>query len=176
MNFIDWLPVTARNRVALGLAGLALVVFVTWNLLPMYERADEPPVGMIMETVWPSVISPANYLDVLKSPDIDGFINISASVALLQSGLVTLLAIPCWKLLHGSAYVRLPLAIANLLGGSVVVWGVIESEWDDAPPFVLLALGLIALGMFTISAALFTFKNELALREARSHGMRCGAE
>lgn len=169
MNFTDWLPITARNRVALALAGLALVVFVTWNLLPMYESAHEPPVGIIMQTVWPSVTSPSNYLNVLRSPDIDGFINIAASVALLQSGLVTLLAIPCWKLLHGSAYVRLPLAVANLLGGSVVVWGVIESASDDPPPFVLLALGLIALGMFTISAALFTFKNELALREQSNH-------
>jgi hypothetical protein len=49
---------------------------------------------------------------------------------------------------------------------------VIESSSDNPPPFVLLALALIAFGMFTISAALFTFKNELALREARSHGMQ----
>jgi len=32
-----WLPLTARNRVALGLAALALVMFVMWNCLPHYD-------------------------------------------------------------------------------------------------------------------------------------------
>lgn len=175
MTFKEWLPITARNRFALGLAVLSLVMFVTWNCLPNYFYGGNEPAGMMASFVWPQVLSPYHYMRVLKSPDTNGFVEIAAYVTLVQSGLVTLAAIPFWKLLHASAFVRLPLAFVNLTGGAIVVWFVIQYDPDDAVPYVFAILSLIALNMFALSAALFTFKNELALREERGRP-QAGAE
>jgi hypothetical protein len=168
MSFKEWLPFTKRNRVALALAFLALVMFATWNCFPYYAWEDEAPEGLVMMVVWPETFSPDNYLSAFRSPDVETFLEIAAYMALVQSGVVTLFAVPFWKLLHASAFVRLPLAIANLFGGAVVVWHLLEYGLDDQTPFAVATLAGIALGMFVISAALFTFKNELALRGERS--------
>ncbi len=168
MSFLrDWLPITTRNRVALFLAFAALVIFVTWNCLPIYDFHDQPPVGIAVEIAWVEVFSPDNYLPTIKSPNIDGFLEMAAYLALMQSGVVILAAVPLWKLLHASAFVRLPLACVNLLGGAVVLWHLNEYAADDPPPFAIALLLLIALSMLAISASLFAFRNELGLREDR---------
>lgn len=163
MTFREWLPITTRNRVALGLSFAALAIFVTWNCLPYYEYMATSSEELVMTALWPEIFSPDNYLDVLKSPDIDGFLVVTASMALIQSGLIILLAVPFWKFLHGSAFIRIPVALMNMLGGTVIVWFINKDVTDDPP----LWLELIALSMFTLAAALFTFRNELALRELR---------
>ncbi len=164
MTLKEWLPITKRNQVALLLAGLAFVIFITWNCFPHYAWEGDAPEGLVMMVVWPETFSPDNYLSAFRSPDVDMFLEIAAYMALIQSGVVTLFAVPFWKILHGSAFVRLPLAIVNLLGGAVVVWHLLEYGIDDQTPFAVATLAGIALGMFVISAALFTFKNEVALR------------
>ena len=163
-----WLPITTRNRVALGLAALSLVVFVIWNCLPhyAYPAATEPD-GIVASFIWLGVLRPDHYIRVFKSPDIDGFLGIAANMALVQCALVTLAGLPFWKLLHASAFVRLPLAFVNLIGGAIVVWFFIRYDSDDPRPYFFAILSLIALNMFALSAALFVFKNELALREER---------
>ncbi|MFM2197249.1 MAG: hypothetical protein RLZZ505_681 [Verrucomicrobiota bacterium] len=167
MSFKEWLPITGRNRVALGFAALSLVMFVVWNCLPHYEYGETEPDGIVASFTWLEILWPDHYIRVFKSPDIDGFLDIAASMALIQCGLVTFVALPFWKLLHASAFVRLPLAFVNLAGGAIVVWFVIQYDPDDAVPYVFAILSLIALNMFALSASLFVFKNELALREER---------
>ncbi len=167
MSLKEWLPITTRNRVALGLAALSLVMFVVWNFLPNYEYGATEPEGIFASHIWLFVFSPDHYIRVFKSPDIDGFLVIAANMALIQCGLVTFAVLPLWKLLHASAFVRLPLAFVNLIGGAIVVWFVIQYDPDDAVPYVFAILSLITLNMFALSAALFVFKNELALREER---------
>ena len=157
---------------ALCLAALSLVIFVVWNCLPYYELEDEPSVGIVATIAWPTVFSPDSYLDVFRSPDIDGFLEITAYFAMMLSGLVILLAVPFWEMLHVSSYLRLPLAILNLIGGSVIVWHLFDSVLSDPmPPWWVLTILSMILSMFSISAAFFTFKNEMALREARTHGI-----
>lgn len=168
MKFREWLPIRGRNRFALGLAGLSLAILLSWNYLPYYEGEGEPSKERVVAVVWPETFSPDTYLSILKSPDVEGFLNLAAYIALILSTLVILLAVPFWEILHGSAYIRVPLALVNLTGGSVVLWLLLDLGIDDPTPMALETLCLIALGMFTISAALFLFKNELALREARS--------
>jgi len=170
----DWLPVTARNRMALGFAGLALVMFVIWNFLPFYEEnyksglSPSGPTyqGLVAMQVWPEMVDPDNYIMVFKSPDVDGFLSVAASVALLMNGLIVLTLVPLWKILHASIYLRLPIALVNFLGGAVVLKFSIESlikEHKDAP-FQNLTLFLIALTMLTVFLAMMIFKNELELR------------
>jgi hypothetical protein len=176
MKFINWLPITKRNRVALCLAGLSLVMFVAWNCLPYYEMNDEPSVGIVATVAWPEFFSPDNYIDVFRSPDIEGLLASTASFGIILGGLVVLLAVPLWQILHASSYIRLPLAVMNLLAGAVITWHLFDSIMDDPAPYWIITIVLMALSLFSISAAFFLFKNELALREAKSHGVRCEAE
>lgn len=166
MSFRDWLPVTKRNRVALGLAFAALVMFVVWNCLPTYHYRDSKPHGIVATSLWPQTVRPNMYIMAFKDPNIRGFLSIAACMALIQNALVTLAVLPFWRLLHASSYIRLPLAIVNLFGGGVMLW-FIQLRYGDTPPFWLTTMSLIALSMFAISAALFVFKNELAQREER---------
>ena len=168
MSFREWLPITARNRVALGLAFAGLLIFVIWNFLPYFEYGETEPNGIVAMTIWhEGVLNPHHYMMVLKSPDVEGFLSLAANMALVQCGLVSLALAPFWKHLHGSAYIRLPLAIVNLVGAGVVLWHLKELGSDDDIRGAVATLSLIALNMFALSAALFTFKNELALREER---------
>jgi ABC-type glycerol-3-phosphate transport system permease component len=162
-----WLPITVRNRVALGFAGVSLVMFLIWNFLPNYEYGETVPDGIMAMVVWPQMFDPDNYIRVIKSPDVDGYLNVAACLALIQSGLVILAILPLWKILHTSLYVRLPLALVNLVGGLVVSWFVLKYGIDDKDLFEAAAVGLIALSMLTVSAAMFIFKNELGLRNER---------
>ena len=165
MSLREWLPITTRNRVALGLAFAALVMFVVWNCLPNYEYggATEPD-GIVAMTLWPELVfSPDIYLMVFKEPNMEGFLVVASFMAMIQSALVTLAAMPFWKHLHASPYIRLPLAIVNLLGGAATLWLIIDASRHWVAPLIL-----IALNMFALSAALFVFKNELALREERA--------
>lgn len=170
----DWLPITVRNCLALGFAMLALVMFVTWNFLPFYQEdfstglsAPKPTYqGLVLMQVWPEMVDPDNYILVFKSPDVDGFLSVAASVALIMNGLIVLTLVPLWKILHASIYLRLPIALVNLLGGAVVLKYSIESlikEHNDAP-FQNLTLFLIALTMLTVFLSMLIFKNELELR------------
>ena len=169
MSFREWLPITRRNRVALLLAFAALVMFVVWNCLPYYDyHGDTEPDGIMAMTIWPDdVLSPGFYITTLKSPDVEGFLVIAAFMAIIQNALVTLAAVPFWKALHASPYIRLPLAVVNFLGGAVVLWHLHDFGYHEQPPNSIAYFLLTALSMFALSAALFTFKNELALREEK---------
>jgi hypothetical protein len=161
-----WLPITMRNRVALGFAAAALPLFVLWNCLPHYKYEYgfvTEREGSIAMALWPDIFSPDLYLMVRKDPDFQTFLLLAAFMALIQSALVTLAAMPFWKHLHASPYIRLPLAIVNLLGGAATLWLIIDASRHWVAPLILMALN-----MFALSAALFTFKNELALREEKT--------
>jgi hypothetical protein len=167
MSFRDWLPITTRNRVALGLAAAALPLFVLWNCLPHYKYeygVATAPDGIVAMTLWPEIVfSPDSYLMVFKEPNMEGFLVVASFMAMIESALVTLAAMPFWKRLHASPYIRLPLAIVNLLGGAATLWLIIDASRHWVAPLILMALN-----MFALSAALFLFKNELALREERN--------
>ena len=169
MSFKEWLPVTVRNRVALLLAFAALVMFVVWNCLPNYEYAgDTEPDGIVATSLWPEeILSPDLYVQTFKDPDMIGFLAVAACMSLILNALVTLALIPLWKFLHASPYIRVPLAFVNMLGGAVIVWHLLANASTEPQPYWLAILLLMASGMFAVSAALFVFKNELALREEK---------
>lgn len=163
----DWLPITVRNRVALGFAFAALVMFLVWNFLPNYPNGETEPDGIVAMDLWSSVFDLDNYIHVIKSPDIDGFMVIAACFSLTQSGLLVLAILPLWKILHSSLYVRLPLAVVNLAGGLLVLWLVFEDGIEGRNIIYLVAMVLLAFSMLSLSVAMFIFKNELGLRHER---------
>ncbi len=55
----------------------------------------------------------------------------AACIALILNALVTLALIPLWKILQAFAYIRVPLAAVNLLGGAVIVWHLLANASDE---------------------------------------------
>jgi hypothetical protein len=161
----NWLPITKRNRVALGFAFAALVLFLTWNLLSYNSRGEGWVAGMAAMKIWPQVFSPSSYVVVVGFLGYyDGFKIVAMMVSLILSGLTVLVILPFWKILHASTYVRLCLAIMNLGGACATLLFAMESikwsiSYQPGMIFVLMALSMLAL-----SASLFIFKNELGLR------------
>lgn len=169
----EWLPMTKRNRVALGFAFAALVIFVVWNLMPFYSYGESTPSGVAATEMWPLVFSTSVFTTVIKSPDIDDFLEIAAILALIQSGLVVLMILPFWKMFHASAVIRIPLAVVNLAGGAVlsqsILTDVLKVNRIDQV-YGMITIALIALSMYCLGAAMLIFKNELALRHEREVG------
>ncbi len=175
----NWLPITTRNRVALGFAFAALVMFVTWNFLPYYEsrftttqKTHYEFEGWVFMQVWPEMVDPDNYIQAIRSPDVEEFLSVAASVALLLNGTIVLLLVPLWMIFQASNYLRLPIAIVNLLGGLVVFKfffdGVLEqldeSPFNDSAPYQNITMFLISLTMLMVFVAMLIFKNELGIR------------
>ncbi len=155
----NWLPITKRNRVALGFAVLALVMFVTWNLLPYYQPGPESFKGVYMTRIWVIFVDLDFYPMIFTSP-----VFFAAYMVLLLNGLVALAIVPFWKILHFSNYLRIPLAVVNFAGGSIFLSIIFEEGVDLNGPYRFTAFLLVTLTMFALSAALFIFKNELGLR------------
>lgn len=169
MTFREWLPVTGRNRVALGLAALSLVMFATWNLLPDFAGKEGGSTGTTASIFWSLVFSPDMYLSAIRSPGIGEFMAIAANLATLLGGLVILLTVPFWEILHASSYLKFPIAWVNLAGGISWAWYAIILVSVDPTPHSGATAFLMSLSLFSISASFFLFQNELALRKARVH-------
>jgi hypothetical protein len=164
----NWLPLTKRNRVALGFAFAAMVMFVVWNLLPLRDSMIGYPTASFF--LWPKVFSPNSYIHLVKSTSTGIFLGLASNLSLLLNGLIVLAIIPFWRVFHVSGYIRVPLAVVNLTGSLInfryaffnypqkadrsIDWG---NSW-----FIVVIL--IGLSMLTLSVALFLFKNEQGLR------------
>ncbi len=147
---------------ALAFAVAALVMFVTWNLLPFRSFRDDAAASIAAMVIWPETVRLEHYVNALKSRhQVDSMIAIIA-LSLLQSGMIVLTIIPFWKVIHASNYFRITLAIMNLFGGGVILWFtkvLVKMSYPEGVVVVLMAFSMLA-----SSAALFIFKNELELR------------
>jgi hypothetical protein len=166
MTFREWLPITGRNRVALCLAGLSLVMFLGWNFWQV--SFDGEPSGNGASNTWPEVISYRTYMYLRVGLDFEWLTIRCIFISLPLNAMVSVLLIPLWKVLHASPMIRVPLAMLCLAGGIATVCYLFlppgfpaGSGWDWI-------LSFMALSLLLNSAALLTFKNELALRDERS--------
>lgn len=160
----DWLPKTNRNRLALGFAAVALVMFVVWNLMPFYPTKGQPSEGLVVTEFWPTFFDPDYYLRVFKTPDVHGFMEIAAVAASFMNAWVVLAAVPFWRIFHASNHLKIPVAVVNVLGGGVILWFTCDMGTEHAPPFSLVILTLMTSTMFCLSTAMLLFENELDLR------------
>lgn len=169
MMIREWLPITIRNRMALGFAFAALVMFVVWNLMPYYPMVDEPSEGLVLTGFWPRFFDIDLYLIGFRSPNVRFFMDITAITALFLNALFVLTVIPFWKILHASRYLTIPVAVVNFIGGTVIFWFVYDIGVNDAPKpkYSLLVMSLIACTMYFLGLAMLVFKNELVLRHER---------
>jgi hypothetical protein len=178
MSVSEWLPITGRNRVALCLAGLSLVMFAVWNCLPLSLLDDEVggSTGIIASVFWSTVFSPDVYLTAIRSPGLWEFLMVAICLATLSGGLVILLTIPLWEMLHASPYLKLPVAWLNLAGGvawcclAILFFSLVREPGSGYMSF------LMSLSLFSISASFFLFQNELMLREAKKHAATSGKD
>jgi ABC-type glycerol-3-phosphate transport system permease component len=160
----DWLPITKRNRVALGFAFAALLMFVSWNFLPINYLYNSSSYMAAAVHFWPLALLPDTYFAVFRSPRIDGFLAMAAYLSLILSGLIVLTILPLWKMFHASVFVRIPLAVINLAGGSVIYYFICRYGGVSDSSMWSVILMLMGLSMFALSASLFIFKNELGLQ------------
>lgn len=162
---------------ALGLAMLALVVFVCWNFLPFYQFAYSPHSfrlnwqrdGTFATSIWPGIFSVDPYLNLMRDMTPESIGAVFGCISTFFGGLVVVFTVPFWVVFHSSAYLRIPIAIVNFLGGVVICISLLIVTADFGPTGFIGYL-LLAASMVLNSASLFTFKNEFALRRARSEG------
>lgn len=160
-----WLPITKRNRVALGFAALALVMFVTWNLLPAYNYGESTPAGRVFQSVWPIFVDLEFYRFVMSSLDKQVLRIVFIMLAVLFQGLLVFTILPFWKVIHASRCLTVSVAVANIAGGFFILWELFTQGYQHASiPYQSLTLLLVGLTMLMLATALFIFKNELELR------------
>jgi hypothetical protein len=176
MTLKEWLPITKRNRVALVLAAFSLIVFVTWNCIPVPDYIDGPVDRIFAVEFWPGILSFYFYVYLFKSPDPWNLMAVAARFAIYITTVMSLLTVPFWRLFHASPVLRMLIAIACLLGGLVVIFGMLSGKFGYGSLSKNVALALISVNMFSVSAALFTFKNELALRSERAISRAGGSQ
>jgi hypothetical protein len=163
MTLREWLPDTPRNRVALLLALASLVMFCIWNFMPHYNMRGHPQDGIVAMHLWPEVLSPDSYINAMRSKDPEDILGVIASLTVILTALICVLTIPLWRVIHASAFLRLPPAIMTLIGGLVIGWFLIDALMVDANStheMMYIALLLISLNMLATSAALFLMRHE----------------
>lgn len=154
---------------ALGFAGAALMTFVAWNFLPLgYDELYEGPAYTF---VWPVIFSSLIDYKAYPKMDLEELAAMAVYLVMLGYGVLSLLLVPLWKILHASKFISIPLAIIGMLGGLVLMFGILFFDWlehEDTSEQILMIL--IFCQLIFGSTALFVFKNELELRNARSEG------
>ena len=167
MSFKRWLPIRHRNRVALCLAALSLVMFVAWNLWNVtYEWGS---MGNGASNTWPLVFSYRSYIyRGFGIVDLEWLAVRCIFVSLPLNALVSVLLIPFWKALHASPMIRIPLAMLCLAGGIATVCYAHVQHFEPTGSGWDWILRFMASSLLLNSAALLTFKNELTLRDERS--------
>lgn len=161
----NWLPITARNRVALVFAMLALVLFFLWNFLPITisGRFYKPFEGIGAKFIWSAVFDTNFYVSVFKSREIDNFLTLSVFITLILYSILTLIIIPFWRIISATPHLRIPFGIMTLVGAFatfILTDAMIFRIW---PTCVYLIFVLIMLSMFSLSLAFFIFTNERIL-------------
>jgi hypothetical protein len=176
----DWMPITKRNRVALGFAGLALVIFVTWNFLPINNVFGGGEVNIAAVVLWPKVFSPNYFISLVRMRHSYDILIMILFLSLIQNGAIALMVLPLWRIFCASLALRIILGINNLAIGLFFLWTLCNSiHWDRAPRDIdttLIVVFLMSLSMLALSMSLFIFKNELHLRHERDVKKMMGGE
>jgi hypothetical protein len=161
----DWLPITARNRVALGFAVLALVLFVTWNLLPitLSGRFFKHFEGSGARFIWRAVFNLDFYISIFKLREPNDFLILFVYIALVFYSLLTLMIIPFWKIIGATPLLKIPFAIMTLAGAFATFYMTDAMIFRILPTCVYVVFLLIILSMFSLSLAFFIFTNERTL-------------
>lgn len=160
---------------ALGFAFAALVMFVGWNLMPVYQTNVESfqelvRSGWFFQYLWPEVFDPNVYIEAFYSPSIKQFIDVFLSLSYLMNAFTVLLLVPFWKYFHQSCGIRVFIFLPNFLGAMIkmkyaIQWHCIA---DQLPviiyPYHQTADYLAISSMLAVSGAVSIFKNELGLR------------
>lgn len=123
----EWLPITKRNRVALGFAGASLLTFLAWNFLPLeYGEILGSPACTF---VWPVIFSSLIDYKAYPNMDMEDLVAMAAYFVMLGYGVLSLLMVPLWEILHASKFTSIPLAIIGMLGGLVFILGILFFGW-----------------------------------------------
>lgn len=158
MQSNNFIPRTTRNRIAMVMGLVSLVLFITWNLYPFqhtFAIYPETPTELGMLQIWPMIF--------FVLTDIHHIITLDPNIylVLIQCGLIPLLAFTCiaifpaWKILQKSKILRIIPAVLFFSGAIALGYSIYLILPDVIPMFFC-----IMFNYFTTAIALLLFKNE----------------
>lgn len=158
MQTNEFFPRSTRNRIAMVMGLLSLVLFITWNLLPI----EEPSLGgteiKTMATIfWPNIYQSLINIDT-SNLSFDEVASAMATILVTLLALISFSLLPAWKLWQSSAIMRIIPAILMLIGfGIVLYFTTLDNQMRSSDMMILFT---IATNFLTAAIALLLFKNE----------------
>ena len=143
------------------------MVFVVWNFLPCGNELYEAPAYSF---VWPVIFSSLIDYRMYSDMGFDELARMAFFLVTLCYGVLSFFLVPMWAVFHASNFIRIPLAVIGMSGGLILVFGMAFLDWAPSDTDELILMILITFQLIFGSTALFVFKNELALRNARREG------
>jgi hypothetical protein len=165
-----WLPKSTRNRFALTLAVCSLLLLITWNLMPNYERsfAHRPSSveknGIIATEIWPGILGGLLYI-LHDEVDMGNILRLIATFSLILLVMVNLLLVPFWSVAAKSKELRYIPAVICLLGFAAMFFLAmmdLHDDFDDYDRYNYIVLSLIGLNFLLMALSLLLFGQEPA--------------
>lgn len=158
MEHQSFFPRSTRNRIALGLAILSLLLFFAWNFMPAYKLVSHDTYerdGFTFQDLWPDILNGTTlaFRTALLGPNI-----LAALLCFLfiLHCLVMMSIIPAWKLWQSTFILRLIPAILIIACGLIFCYLLRSGR----PLHYYTTHSLVAANIFTTALSLLCFKNE----------------
>lgn len=156
----SFFPRSKRNRIALMLGLLSLILFFVWNLMPNYEWifADEyKRAGFVFQAFWPEISH-----DLVRGFQ-SRIINEQSAVSLLcllliLQVIVMLSIVPAWKFWQSTLILRIIPAVM-IIGCGLILTYFLWKNIERPLPHVMILIIMDA-NIFTTALSLLCLKNE----------------
>ena len=162
MEHHSFFPRSTRNRIALMLGLLSLILFFTWNLMPHYKRIgpDEyQRAGFVYDFFWPRMARQLKELSqFIIRPTMNYALEHLVMILLILQIIVMFSIIPAWKLWQSTLLLRLIPAILICICCLIVSYFAFNK--DHFPWYLLITNYILRANIFTTALSLLCFKNE----------------
>lgn len=160
MEHSSFFPRSKRNRIALWLALLSLVLFVAWNLMPNYQYNYEYDIlerkGYTFQKIWPDIIRIIMRLNNYSITSQQALLSLMCGLVIFHA-IVMISLIPAWKFWQSSSIVRIiPSVLISFCGGILIIFLMkIPGSIHEIIP-----ISFMTASIFTTALSLLCFKNE----------------
>ena len=159
MEHHSFFPRSTRNRIALMLGLLSLILFFTWNLMPNYEICMDvyEREGFVFQSLWPQVFT--DLVEGFQSPTMNEESVVSLLCLLLILQVIVMLSIlPGWKFWQSTLILRIIPAFMIIVCGLILTYFLLKNIERPLPQVITLTI--MDVNIFATALSLFFFKNE----------------
>ena len=159
MQHQSFFPRSTRNRIALMLGLLSLILFFTWNLMPNYEICMDvyKREGFVFQSFWPEIIK--DLVGGFQSPAMNKGSVISLLCLLLILQVIVMLSIvPGWKFWQSTLILRMIPAFMIIVCGLILTYFLLKNIERPLPHVITLII--MDANIFTTALSLLLLKNE----------------